>query len=84
LLCCDALACAAALAPALQVWAPTARYQMPGITRGKVLELSQQAGIPARELDFSLTQVGSAQQAGWACQPAGFAARASLLHARTT
>ena len=43
---------------ALQVWAPTPRYQMPGITRRKVLELCQAAGIPVRELDFSLTQAG--------------------------
>lgn len=41
----------------LQVWAPTTKYQMPGITRSKVLQLCRQAGIPCRELDFSLTQV---------------------------
>jgi branched-subunit amino acid aminotransferase/4-amino-4-deoxychorismate lyase len=31
---------------------------MPGITRRKVLELCRAAGIPVRELDFSLTQAG--------------------------
>ncbi|KAI3431784.1 hypothetical protein D9Q98_010538 [Chlorella vulgaris] len=46
-----------------EVWAPTTKYQMPGITRSKVLQLCRQAGIPCRELDFSLTQVYSAGEA---------------------
>lgn len=39
------------------MWAPTPRYQMPGITRRNVLELCRAHGIPCRELDFTLTQV---------------------------
>jgi hypothetical protein len=41
-----------------EVWAPTGKYQMQGITRGNVLALCKAHGIPCRELDFSLTQVG--------------------------
>lgn len=47
-------------ARAVQVWAPTPRYQMPGITRANALGLCRAHGIPCRELDFSLTQVGRA------------------------
>lgn len=46
-----------------EVWAPMAKYQMPGITRANVLKLCRSAGIPARELDFTLTQVYSAEEA---------------------
>jgi len=40
-----------------EVWAPTAKYQMAGITRGHVLQLCREHHIPFKELDFSLTQV---------------------------
>ncbi|RMZ56010.1 hypothetical protein APUTEX25_004434, partial [Auxenochlorella protothecoides] len=46
-----------------QVWAPTPRYQMPGITRASVLGLCEQEGIPCRELDFTVTQVYGADEA---------------------
>ncbi|EFN51197.1 hypothetical protein CHLNCDRAFT_28349 [Chlorella variabilis] len=46
-----------------EVWAPTAKYQMPGITRSKVLQLCTQHSIPVREADFSLTTVYSASEA---------------------
>ena len=40
-----------------EVWAPTTKYQMAGITRGHVLQLCRDHGIPFKEHDFSLTQV---------------------------
>ncbi|GFH14575.1 aminotransferase class IV [Haematococcus lacustris] len=46
-----------------QVWAPTTKYQMPGITRANVLRLCREQGITARELDFSLTAVYGAEEA---------------------
>ena len=46
-----------------EVWAPTTKYQLHGITRQNVLNLCRQHGIPCRELDFSLTQVYSADEA---------------------
>ncbi|PSC69247.1 aminotransferase class IV [Micractinium conductrix] len=46
-----------------EVWAPTTKYQMPGITRHNTIRLCRAAGIPVRELDFSLTQVYSAEEA---------------------
>ena len=39
-----------------EVWAPTTRYQMAGITRANVLRAAARDGIPVRECDFSLTQ----------------------------
>jgi hypothetical protein len=45
------------------VLAPGPQYQMPGITRAKVLALCAAAGIPAREGDLSLAQVYSADEA---------------------
>ncbi|KAK9809273.1 hypothetical protein WJX72_012545 [[Myrmecia] bisecta] len=45
------------------VWAPTTKYQLHGITRANVIRLCKEHGIPARELDFSLTQVYSAEEA---------------------
>lgn len=41
-----------------QVWAPTTKYQLHGITRQTTLDLCRGNGIPVRELDFSLTKVG--------------------------
>jgi len=46
-----------------EVWAPTGKYQMPGITRGKVLQICAEEGIPHKELDFKLTAVYSADEA---------------------
>ncbi|KAG2433280.1 hypothetical protein HXX76_008347 [Chlamydomonas incerta] len=46
-----------------EVWAPSPRHQLRGITRARVLTLCQQHGIPCRETDFYLTQVYSAEEA---------------------
>lgn len=48
---------------AYEVWAPTTKYQLHGITRANVLRLCRAHGIACRELDFSLTQVYSAVEA---------------------
>ena len=66
---CECGTCASPPAPDAQVWAPTPRYQMPGITRRKVLELCRAAGIPVRELDFALTQVCAWVGHGWTRVP---------------
>ena len=46
-----------------EVWTATPKYIMPGITRAVTLELCREHGIPARELDFSLTSVYGADEA---------------------
>lgn len=46
-----------------EVWTSTGAYCLHGITRGKVLEVARAAGIPAREKDFSLFEVYSADEA---------------------
>jgi branched-chain amino acid aminotransferase len=46
-----------------EVWTSTGDYCLGGITRSNVLELCAQQGIPARERNFSLTQVYSADEA---------------------
>jgi branched-chain amino acid aminotransferase len=46
-----------------EVWTSTGDYCLCGITRSNVLELCAQQGIPARERNFSLTQVYSADEA---------------------
>jgi len=46
-----------------EVWTSTGSYCLHGITRGKVLEVARAAGIPARETDFSLFDVYSADEA---------------------
>jgi branched-chain amino acid aminotransferase len=46
-----------------EVWTATTKYLMPGITRAVTLELCRGHGIPARELDFSLTSVYGADEA---------------------
>jgi branched-subunit amino acid aminotransferase/4-amino-4-deoxychorismate lyase len=46
-----------------ELWAPTTRYQLHGITRQKILNLASANGIPTRELDFSLTEVYDADEA---------------------
>ncbi|MEO0499135.1 MAG: aminotransferase class IV [Pseudomonadota bacterium] len=46
-----------------EVWTSSGKYCLGGITRGVVLELCQKAGIPARQTDFSLTDVYGADEA---------------------
>lgn len=46
-----------------EVWTSTGQYCMNGITRGKVLEICQEQGIPARQKNFSLTDVYDADEA---------------------
>ncbi|GLI67547.1 hypothetical protein VaNZ11_011772 [Volvox africanus] len=46
-----------------EVWAPSPRHQLRGITRARVLELCRENDIPCRETDFYLTQVYSADEA---------------------
>ena len=46
-----------------ELWAPTTRYQMPGITRGIILNCARKAGIPVREQDFSVSAVYAADEA---------------------
>ena len=46
-----------------EVWTSTGHYNLKGITRAIVLEVSRAAGIPAFEAPFSLTDVYSADEA---------------------
>jgi branched-chain amino acid aminotransferase len=46
-----------------EVWTSTGDYCLPGITRANVLQLCREAGIPAFERNFSLTQVYGADEA---------------------
>ncbi len=46
-----------------QVWTSSGDYCLGGITRGKILELCRQHGIPAFERNFSLTDVYGAEEA---------------------
>lgn len=46
-----------------EVWTPTTKYQLHGITRATVIRLCREAGVPCLEKDFSLTQVYSADEA---------------------
>lgn len=46
-----------------EVWTSTGRYCIPGITRANVLKVCREAGIPALEKDFSLTEVYGADEA---------------------
>jgi branched-chain amino acid aminotransferase len=46
-----------------QVWTSTGQYCMNGITRGKVIELCREEGIPIYEKNFSLTDVYDADEA---------------------
>lgn len=46
-----------------EVWTSSGKYCLGGITRGVVLELCRDAGIPAYEKDFSLTDVYGADEA---------------------
>jgi branched-chain amino acid aminotransferase len=46
-----------------EVWTSDGRYCLAGITRGNVLRVCREAGIPARETTFSLTDVYGASEA---------------------
>jgi len=46
-----------------EVWTSSGRYCLGGITRGLTLEVAREAGIPALEKDFSLTDVYGADEA---------------------
>ena len=46
-----------------EVWTSTGKYCLGGITRGLALEVCREAGIPAFEKDFSLTDVYGADEA---------------------
>eukprot|EP00798_Chlamydomonas_sp_ICE-L_P021413 gene21413-28371_t len=45
-----------------EVWAPTTKYQLHGITRANILKLCKAHGIPHQERDFPLTQVYGADE----------------------
>ncbi len=49
--------------PEQEVWTSDGRFCLGGITRGNVLQVCADAGIPARETTFSLTDVYSAGEA---------------------
>lgn len=46
-----------------EVWTSTGQYCMNGITRGKVIEVCQKAGIPCYQKNFSLFDVHGADEA---------------------
>ena len=46
-----------------EVWTSSGKYCLGGVTRGLVLEIAREAGIPAIEKDFSLTDVYGADEA---------------------
>jgi branched-chain amino acid aminotransferase len=46
-----------------EVWTSSGRYNLGGITRAIVLEIAREAGVPAFEKDFSLTDVYGADEA---------------------
>jgi branched-chain amino acid aminotransferase len=46
-----------------EVWTSSGKYCLGGITRGLVLEVAREAGLPAVEKDFSLTDVYGADEA---------------------
>lgn len=46
-----------------EVWTSSGKYCLGGITRSNVLRICAEAGIPALQKDFSLTDVYSAQEA---------------------
>ncbi len=45
-----------------EVWTSTGMYNLPGITRALILEVARDAGIIAREKNFSLTDVYAADE----------------------
>jgi branched-chain amino acid aminotransferase len=54
-----------------EVWTSSGKYCLGGITRFVVLEIAREAGIPAIEKDFSLTDVYGADEAFVTCTFAG-------------
>ena len=46
-----------------EIWTSSGKYCLGGITRGVILEIAREAGIPALEKDFSLTDVYGADEA---------------------
>ena len=46
-----------------EVWTSSGKYCLGGITRGLTLEIAREAGVPAIEKDFSLTDVYGADEA---------------------
>ena len=46
-----------------EIWTSSGKYCLGGITRGLVLEIAREAGIPAIEKDFSLTDAYAADEA---------------------
>jgi len=42
-----------------ELWAPTGKYQLHGITRANVITLARGAGITVQETDFSLTKAST-------------------------
>src|SRR5438309_813257 len=46
-----------------EIWTSSGKYCLGGITRQVVLEIAEEAGIPALEKDFSLTDVYGADEA---------------------
>ncbi len=46
-----------------EVWTSSGKYCLGGITRGLALEIAREAGVPAIEKDFSLTDVYGADEA---------------------
>jgi branched-chain amino acid aminotransferase len=46
-----------------EVWTSSGKYCLGGITRGLALEIAREAGIPALEKDFSLTDVYGGDEA---------------------
>lgn len=46
-----------------EVWTSSGKYCLGGITRGLVLEIAREGGMPALEKDFSLTDVYGAEEA---------------------
>ncbi|MDZ7801982.1 MAG: aminotransferase class IV [Trueperaceae bacterium] len=46
-----------------EVWTSTAQYCLNGITRALILEIARDLNVPARECDFSLTEVYDADEA---------------------
>jgi len=46
-----------------EVWTSSGDYCLAGITRANVLKVCREAGIPAYEKNFSLTEVYSAEEA---------------------
>jgi branched-chain amino acid aminotransferase len=46
-----------------ELWCPRPQYQMPGITRSKAILVARRVGITVKEIDISLRQVYSADEA---------------------